>query len=1345
MTPRRQMLLLLSALALLLYPFALAPRAVEAAGDYTVDTTADLSFDSGTAIGTYCLTSGPPDCSLRRAIGEANRDGIPSQIFVASNLITAGVATFPITSGLGSLIISAPDLTIDARPTPPLTGVRVRIDGAGATFPGLKITSRNVTIYGLSITGFTGQLAPQGAGVLIEGPGATGNTISDNFIGVLPDGATTAGNLYGVRITGGASNNTITRNTIGASDIAGVSIENSGTNTVSSSSIGIGVGDVALRNGEAGIIIASTGVATSTGNIIGGVSPGLANTISGNGPAGRNDRAGILLTGAGTTGNFIRANQIGINGLGTTAVPNSGDGIRVESGASNNTIGGTATPLVISGNNGYGIRITGTGSISNTVSSGVYVGLNGSRDGPLGNALGGIAVDSGASATRIDGSTIAGHTSTPGVLITGTGVTGTVISSSFIGRVPNPTGTGDFLSLPNLVGVQILGAGSTSILTTTIGSNTQAGVQVQSTSPVTVSASTIISNTQAGVLLDGTSGSLVRTSIISGNLQSGLVLSGTLNTTVFTNTVAANSQTGVLVRGAGGTSVLSNTITGNGAGGLLLETAGLSVTTGTNVYTNTVSGNSLFGLRLSGAVTTTLRRNYVGLNPAHNDRLPNTGNGVEVFDSRNTYATDTYVAGNTGAGIVISGTGTLSTTFNNTVAGLSDGGTGFIVSEANAGPAVRITGGALQTSLSSGTLAGDATTAAGPPGVLIEGTSTITVSLMRIGWVTTTISPSSPPISHPFGAGISVTGTLSNVNILTNTLRYSQGPAIAVTGNAGRVRMLGNGLSGNGAGIALAGTSVLTARPPAADTPTASLTNPNHDIDPPPVDVTTFSDPLRLRVGDTGVIDGYVITSTVRTEAGVSPVSACISCTIQVFRPGPEASPTSGQGYETLLTYPVGGNAIDATSSFSVNDNGRFTRQIYGGLGAPGAQLLLIATDGFGNSSEYSAFPVSTGFSLTNLTGPTSHAPGDVVTYTLRLSNTGTLDVTGLKLQTQGTLAGWGVSTDPVTNTVFTLPTPLEAGTSRLITVTLTLPRGPNPNVQAGITDVTTVTVIKDSGALSQAVRLETTVLPRPVLVVSPTVSLGSARPTETVPHTHVIRNDGNVTVTLGIAETTIDDVGATGLWATSVNTRSFILVPGGEARVRIDVTVPEGAQVDKPGGGLVEAITYVTATVPLSPTGGFGPITALFSDTTRVDLDPDALITDGNQEQDGAAGQSSTFTHFVQNLSNRATRFCFVWSTNLGSRVSFRSLNADIAIDSNGCFNLDTVTDVQAKRYQSMQFQAIVLVDRRGLPGSTETLSLTVREDTTKVTIGSATVTDRINVIYGLVQPRIWMPLLRR
>lgn len=1337
MAPRRFLLPLLSALALLSSPFALIPLAAQAQPiNYRVDVVGDtLAFETSTPVGTYCKLEVSDDCSLRRAIGEANRDAGASQI-------SFGVqGTLTLDSKKGGLVISAPNLTIDASPVSPATGVTVRLDGDDAAFPGFKITTSGVTIKALSITGFTGQ--PDSAAVLIEGLSATGNTISGNYIGVITDGLTLDGNLYGVRIRNGAAQNTISDNIIGGSEVYGIEIADSDDNTVTGSGIGIGAADAALRNEEAGIVISSSSGQTSTGNEIGGTGSSLANTISGNGLAGRTDRAGILLKGSGTTGNFIYANRIGLSSSGTsaTAVPNAGDGIRIEDGASDNEIAGSlAAPVVVSGNNGYGIRITGTGTLSNTVGGGVYVGLSGNLTAGVANGLGGISVDTGASNTTIVDSVVAGNTSGPGILVTGGAVVGTTISTSSIGRLINPN-TSALLTLPNAVGVQVVGAGTTTVSGSTIGDSSQYGVQVQGTTPFTMTASTVVANTLAGVLIEGTSGSVVSTSTITGNLQAGLVLSNTVNARLFNNTVNGNAQTGVLLRGTAGSSVLSNTITANTQGGLLLTTGTVS-TTNTSIFTNTISGNSPYGLRLDAPVTTTLRSNFVGLSLARDVAVPNLGNGVEIFGGRNTQTIDTFIAGNTLAGMVVSGT--VGTTINNSTVGLVRVGVGYTGAAANGGPGLRITGGAQQTTVSGGAYAGAATLATDPPGIQIDSTDAVTVTNARIGGVIASAGQSVPTLERPFGIGISVTGVVNSVQIMTNTLRFNKGAGISVAGDANRVRMIDNKLSQNGAGIALVGTSLLTARPPTADS--GSQSNPNHDIDPPPVDVTNFTDPLRLRVTDAGVISGFVITSTNRTEAGLSPVSACVTCTIQLFRSGPDAAAADGQGWSTVATYPITGTNAQSASSFGVSEDGSFSRQILGGLGSTSGQLLLIATDGFGNSSEYAVFPVRPTVALTPTVSAQSAAPGASVVYTLRLTNTGTLDLTGLKLVTSGTRAEWMVAADPQPNTDFTSSSPFAAGSGRTLTVTLTLPTGSSLNAAAGVTDVTTVTVFKE-GVITEAVRLETTVLTQPVVVVEPLTSVGKARPGEKVPHLHTIRNDGNVPVTLTLADQTLDAVGETGLWATTLSARSLPLKPGGQATLRVEVTVPEGAQVIDSQGREVLATTYITGTVPGSPADGYGPITLNLTNTTKVDLEPDAAITGGNQEKQAAAGQQVFFTHTVQNLSNASATFCLYGYSTQISDVYVESATSGFTISEVApgefCFTLDTQTIPQQQRFQQAQFTVVVTVNELLVGGNTDEIDIILREATSKVSVAS--VKNRVLVTRGIKVPRVWVPLLSR
>src|SRR4051812_12350442 len=90
--------------------------------------------------------------------------------------------------------------------------------------------------------------------------------------------------------------------------------------------------------------------------------------------------------------------------LAAAAAPtgNSGAGVRIESGAHDNTIGGSAVGAgnVISGNSGNGILIAGTGTDENVV-AGNFIGTDAGGTLALGNATGAIAIWAGAQSNRI--------------------------------------------------------------------------------------------------------------------------------------------------------------------------------------------------------------------------------------------------------------------------------------------------------------------------------------------------------------------------------------------------------------------------------------------------------------------------------------------------------------------------------------------------------------------------------------------------------------------------------------------------------------------------------------------------------------------------------------------------------------------------------------------------------------------------------------------------------------------------------------------------------------------------------------------------------------------------------
>jgi hypothetical protein len=130
------------------------------------------------------------------------------------------------------------------------------------------------------------------------------------------------------------------------------------------------------------------------------------NTIGGSSAAERNvisgNDIGVDIENAGTSGNTIKGNYIGTNAAGSAAVPNY-YGVFIQSGTGN-TIGGTQAGdgNVISGNSSLGVLISGAGTNGNTI-EGNYVGTDAAGTAPLYNGTGGIAIEQAAADNTIGG------------------------------------------------------------------------------------------------------------------------------------------------------------------------------------------------------------------------------------------------------------------------------------------------------------------------------------------------------------------------------------------------------------------------------------------------------------------------------------------------------------------------------------------------------------------------------------------------------------------------------------------------------------------------------------------------------------------------------------------------------------------------------------------------------------------------------------------------------------------------------------------------------------------------------------------------------------------------------
>jgi hypothetical protein len=236
------------------------------------------------------------------------------------------------------------------------------------------------------------------SGVDINGSFATGNFVASNYIGTNAAGTAALGNGEHGVIVEFAPDNTVggfsgSRNIISGNRWSGVVVRAGDDNAVSGNYIGLNAaGTAALGNGYDGVTVES-----GANNVIGGTGFGAGNVISGNAAHG------VRLWSGGSTEHLVQGNVIGANPAGTVAIGNVGSGVLVESGSSNNTIGGTLTraPNIIAFNGGDGVTVSsgsGNAILTNSIRSNGGLGIDLGPNDVTANDL--DDVDAGANALQ---------------------------------------------------------------------------------------------------------------------------------------------------------------------------------------------------------------------------------------------------------------------------------------------------------------------------------------------------------------------------------------------------------------------------------------------------------------------------------------------------------------------------------------------------------------------------------------------------------------------------------------------------------------------------------------------------------------------------------------------------------------------------------------------------------------------------------------------------------------------------------------------------------------------------------------------------------------------------------
>ncbi len=378
------------------------------------------------------------------------------------------------------------------------------------------------------------------SGILIRFAGASSNVVQGNFIGVNASGTAALPNAgSGVNIYGGGQFNLIggssgpAGNLISGNGWSGVSVSDPPGigNVVAGNLIGLNAsGLAAIGNGFVGIEVNNG----ASQNVIGGTLPGAGNVISGN------TSGGIMVRFAGTSANLVQGNLIGLNVLGTAAIPNSGTGINLYGGAQSNIIGGAILGArnTVSGNDWSGVSLSDSNTLGNVV-SGNYIGVDPFGATARGNAFAGIELDNGTTLNTLGGTAIgAGNVisanGNAGIIIRNPGSANNLVQGNLIGLdaagtayLPN-AGAGVLMyggARSNLVGGVLAGAANL------IAGNLSDGVTLSdaSTTNNSVRANCILDNRGVAIALNsGANDSAPAPSLASAVLSLNTTVSGSL-------------------------------------------------------------------------------------------------------------------------------------------------------------------------------------------------------------------------------------------------------------------------------------------------------------------------------------------------------------------------------------------------------------------------------------------------------------------------------------------------------------------------------------------------------------------------------------------------------------------------------------------------------------------------------------------------------------------------------------------------------------------------------------------------------------------------------------------------
>jgi len=442
-------------------------------------------------------------------------------------------------------------------------------------------------------------------GVLVTG-GATGNTLSGNFVGTTGSGNAALGNAAdGVAIVNASGNSLLGTtfrqdpfvfyNVLSGNGGNGLRITNSNDTTVQANFTGVGADNATVvANGGSGILVNGTSART----IVGGPLP-LGNVNSGN------NRYGLEI--AGKASGFVAFNSfVGMVAFGGAA-PNRLDGIHITATGGNNLI----RTCLVAGNFGNGIVLAG--NATGVTIEDTAAGTNAAISTAIPNYGSGLVITGNAHGNAIGGfqPSVETRVHLSGNLRYGIEVTGKARNNRIFNAV---IGAGFFPDdqIPNTLGGIFISPGTSG---TIIGGGQP------------FMANRVLFNGGVGITVDSSSGNRVLGNEIRANVLDGVRLVNATATTVGQigagNTIVGNGLNGISAAGnARGTSIVANVISGSAANGLLLNAATDLLVGGAGAGTgvaNTIVTSGGYGLLAVGPCSRTrVVRNLIGQNALGN-------------------------------------------------------------------------------------------------------------------------------------------------------------------------------------------------------------------------------------------------------------------------------------------------------------------------------------------------------------------------------------------------------------------------------------------------------------------------------------------------------------------------------------------------------------------------------------------------------------------------------------------------------------------------------------------------------------------------------------------------------